>query len=115
MYIHEDCSLFQIVEIKGEAVLKLNLTIYNDATEGAGYSDMSCVDTSVDVQLGCIRGVFLMRFVNDLLVGISCRYLMSVSHVTNEIWNKQKSTKSLVIRNLMLPTRYGTNKKIQNP
>ncbi|XP_078330281.1 intermembrane lipid transfer protein VPS13A-like isoform X6 [Crassostrea virginica] len=61
----------KIVEIKGEAVLKLNLTIYNDATEGAGYSDMSCVDTSVDVQLGCIRGVFLMRFVNDLLEYVS--------------------------------------------
>lgn len=48
--------------------MKLNLTIYNNATEGDKYSDMSCVDTSVDVQLGCIRGVFLMRFVSDLLV-----------------------------------------------
>ena len=81
-------------------------------------------------------------------VGISCRYLMSVSsfgilcyqrdmeqikkykipsnkksHVTNEIWNKQKNTKSLVIRiwtvqYLMSPTKYGTGKKtkkIQNP
>uniref|UniRef100_K1PWM0 Vacuolar protein sorting-associated protein 13C n=1 Tax=Magallana gigas TaxID=29159 RepID=K1PWM0_MAGGI len=57
----------KIVEIKGDAVLKLNLTIYNNATEGDKYSDMSCVDTSVDVQLGCIRGVFLMRFVSDLL------------------------------------------------
>lgn len=49
-------------------MLKLNLTIYNNATEGDKYSDMSCVDTSVDIQLGCIRGVFLMRFVSDLLV-----------------------------------------------
>ena len=84
--------MFQIVEIKGEAVLKLNLTIYNDATEGAGYSDMSCVDTSVDVQLGCIRGVFLMRFVNDLLVGISCRYLMSVSSFGISCYQREYGT-----------------------
>lgn len=59
---------FQIVEIKDEAVLKLNLTIYNGVREGDKYSDMSCVDASVDVQLGCIRGVFLRCFVNDLNV-----------------------------------------------
>lgn len=46
----------------------LKLTIYNNVTEGANNSDKLCVDASVKVQIGCVRGVFLMRFVNDLLV-----------------------------------------------
>lgn len=46
----------------------LKLTIYNNVTEGDNHSDKLCVDASVKVQIGCVRGVFLMRFVNDLLV-----------------------------------------------
>ncbi|XP_056003796.1 intermembrane lipid transfer protein VPS13A-like isoform X2 [Ostrea edulis] len=57
----------KIMEIRGDSVLKLSLIIYNNATEGEKYSDMSSVDTRVDVQLGCIRAVFLMRFITDLL------------------------------------------------
>jgi hypothetical protein len=63
------------MEIRGDSVLKLALTIYNNATEGEKYSDMSNVDTRVDVQLGCIRAVFLMRFVSDLLVRLLYDYL----------------------------------------
>lgn len=77
-------------------MLRLNLTIYNNATEGDKYSDMSCVDTSVDVQLGCIRGVFLMRFVSDLLVTYvySIKFIVLydtlVFHLIFNILNKKK-------------------------
>lgn len=70
--------------------------IYNNATEGDKYSDMSCVDTSVDVQLGCIRGVFLMRFVSDLLVTYvySIKFIVLydtlVFHLIFNILNKKK-------------------------
>ena len=56
------------MEIQGDAVLQVALVIYNGATDGDKYSDMSCVDTSVDVTLGCIRLVFLNKFVQSLLV-----------------------------------------------
>ncbi|XP_021375808.1 vacuolar protein sorting-associated protein 13A-like isoform X2 [Mizuhopecten yessoensis] len=65
-------TLYQkIMEIQGEAVLTLDVTIYNHATEGAKYADMSCMDTSVNVTLGCIRLVFVNKFVNDLLVFVN--------------------------------------------
>ncbi|KAK3093140.1 hypothetical protein FSP39_011676 [Pinctada imbricata] len=56
-----------IMEIQGDAVLNVALVIYNQATEGDKYSDMSCVDTSVNVTLGRIRLVFLNKFVQALL------------------------------------------------
>lgn len=49
-------------------MFSLKLTIYNNVTAGDNNSDMSCVDASVKVQIGCVRGVFLMRFISDLLV-----------------------------------------------
>ncbi|XP_060080495.1 intermembrane lipid transfer protein VPS13A-like [Ylistrum balloti] len=65
-------TLYQkIMEIQGEAVLSLDVTIYNHATEGDKYADMSCMDTSVNVKLGCIRLVFVNKFVNDLLIFVN--------------------------------------------
>lgn len=49
-------------------MFSLKLTIYNNVTAGDNNLDMSCVDASVKVQIGCVRGVFLMRFISDLLV-----------------------------------------------
>ncbi|KAJ8307900.1 hypothetical protein KUTeg_014547 [Tegillarca granosa] len=56
-----------IMDIEGESVLNSKIIIYNGATDGDNYSNMSCVDTDVDVTLGCIRLFFLNKFVNDLL------------------------------------------------
>jgi vacuolar protein sorting-associated protein 13A/C len=56
------------MEIEGSEVLKLDVTVYNGGTAGDKYGDMACVDTSVAVSLGCIRVVFLNKFVTDLLV-----------------------------------------------
>ena len=49
-------------------MFSLNVTAYNGATEGQNYSNMSCVDTQIDLNLGRVRVVFLMKFVNNLLV-----------------------------------------------
>ncbi|XP_067654011.1 intermembrane lipid transfer protein VPS13A-like isoform X3 [Haliotis asinina] len=57
----------RILSIEGSEVLKLDVVAYNNGTAGDKYGDMSCMDTKVDVALGCIRLVFLNRYVTDLL------------------------------------------------
>ncbi|XP_041355806.1 vacuolar protein sorting-associated protein 13A-like isoform X2 [Gigantopelta aegis] len=57
----------KIMGIEGSEVLKLDVVAYNNGTEGEKYADMSCVDTKVEVTMGCIRLVFLNKFVMDLL------------------------------------------------
>ena len=41
---------------------------YTDATEGDAYLDMTKVDTSVSLTVGCIQVVFLNKFVSSILV-----------------------------------------------
>ena len=50
-------------------MLKADVVVYDGGTEGDKYADMSCVDTSVDVEIGCIKVVFVNKFVTALLVG----------------------------------------------
>lgn len=57
----------KILHIVGSEVLKADVAIFNDGTDGAKYADMSCVDTSVAVEIGCIKVVFVNKFVNSLL------------------------------------------------
>ncbi|XP_035670900.1 vacuolar protein sorting-associated protein 13C-like isoform X6 [Branchiostoma floridae] len=57
----------KILSIVGKEVFALNIVVYNDATKGQGYRDMSVVDTSVGLQVGCIRVVFLNKFVEGLV------------------------------------------------
>ena len=49
-------------------MLKADVVVYNEGTEGEKYADMSCVDTSVHLEIGCIKVVFVNKFVNALLV-----------------------------------------------
>ena len=56
------------MSVKGGEVFKVDLTVFNGATDGANYSDMTKFDTSVSFQSGCMNIVFLNKFVNDLLV-----------------------------------------------
>ena len=51
-------------------MLKFDLTLFNDNTEGERYSDMSAVDIKVGVVLGQIRVVFVNKFVTDMLVSV---------------------------------------------
>lgn len=66
----------QIVSVKGGEVFTVDLTVFNGATDGANYSDMTKFDTSVSFQSGCMNIVFLNKFVNDLLVRVMSFYKM---------------------------------------
>lgn len=52
------------------------LTLYNHATVGDLYSDMEAVDMRMGLKVGCIRAVFLNKFVNNLLVSSVFRITM---------------------------------------
>ena len=58
----------KIMDIEeGEKVLNTKLIIYDDATKGDNYGILTNVDTSVEVDIGCIRLIFLNKFVSDIL------------------------------------------------
>ena len=60
--------LFQILGFEGGEVFRLNVTAYNGATEGEDYKNMEHVDTSIALDTGTMKIVFLNKFVLDLLV-----------------------------------------------
>lgn len=57
----------KILQIEGSEVLKADVVVYEGGTEGEKYADMKCVDTSVGVEIGCLKIVFVNKYVNDLL------------------------------------------------
>ncbi|XP_025082320.1 vacuolar protein sorting-associated protein 13A-like isoform X2 [Pomacea canaliculata] len=57
----------RILCIEGSNVLKAGAVVYNGGTAGNKYSDMSCFDTGVDVEIGCIKVFFVNKFISDLL------------------------------------------------
>ncbi|KAK6178554.1 hypothetical protein SNE40_013319 [Patella caerulea] len=57
----------KIMEIEGSEVLKLDVVVFNNGTDGDKYGDMTCMDTQLGVNIGCIKLVFLNRYVADLL------------------------------------------------
>ena len=46
------------------------VTAYNDATSGNNIRNMEASDVKFKMRIGCIRVVFLNKFVMRLLVGI---------------------------------------------
>ena len=60
--------LFQILAFEGGEVFRLNVAAYNGATEGEDYKNMERVDTSIALDTGTMKIVFLNKFVMDLLV-----------------------------------------------
>ncbi|KAK7944308.1 hypothetical protein WMY93_000036 [Mugilogobius chulae] len=56
--------------IKGEEVFSFKLSLYPDATQGDGYSDMSKVDGKVTLRLGCIQIIYLHKFLMSMLMFI---------------------------------------------
>ena len=56
------------MEIEGSEVLSLDLSLYNNNTEGPRYDDMANVDMLVKAEIGKIRVTFLNKYVTDLLV-----------------------------------------------
>ena len=60
----------QAVSIADEEVFDLHLVNYTSATEGDAYLDMTKVDTSVTLNVGCIQVVFLNKFLSSILVRV---------------------------------------------
>nr|CAB3267621.1 vacuolar protein sorting-associated protein 13A-like [Phallusia mammillata] len=57
-----------IVSAVGDDILVLELTIYNEATQGPDkFADMNNVDTRIKLKLGSTRVVFLNKFVKSVL------------------------------------------------
>ena len=44
------------------------VVVHNGATEGNNYLDMRLVDTAVSLETGCMKVIFLNKFVQDLVV-----------------------------------------------
>nr|XP_033776023.1 vacuolar protein sorting-associated protein 13C isoform X2 [Geotrypetes seraphini] len=55
------------VSIMEDEVFNFNLILYPDATEGDAYLDMAQVDGKVFLKVGCIRIVYLHKFLMSLL------------------------------------------------
>jgi len=64
--IHSVCV--QILSFVGDDVFKLDLALYNDATERQKYLDLHAFDIEVSLRTGCMKVVFLNKFVQNLLV-----------------------------------------------
>uniref|UniRef100_A0A8C5SHG1 Vacuolar protein sorting 13 homolog C n=1 Tax=Laticauda laticaudata TaxID=8630 RepID=A0A8C5SHG1_LATLA len=55
------------VSIVGDEVFSFNLALYPDATEGEAYMDMSKVDGTMALKVGCIQIIYLHKFLMSLL------------------------------------------------
>lgn len=63
----------------GDEVFSFNLTLNPHATEGEAYTDMSKVDGTVCLKVGCIQLVYLHKFLMSLLVSL-ISLSMSLQH-----------------------------------
>jgi len=59
---------FQVLSFDGDEVFTADITLFENATTGKNYADMRRVDALFKLQTGCMKVVFLNRFVQDLLV-----------------------------------------------
>ncbi|XP_063044698.1 intermembrane lipid transfer protein VPS13C isoform X2 [Engraulis encrasicolus] len=57
----------QAISIAGDEVFRFNMSWTPKATEGDGYADMTKMDGSVKLCLGCFRIVYLHKFIMSLL------------------------------------------------
>lgn len=66
------------MSIVGDEVFSFNLTLDPYATEGEAYTDMSKVDGTVSLKVGCIQIVYLHKFLMSLLVSLFflCMFLL---------------------------------------
>ncbi|XP_064209296.1 vacuolar protein sorting-associated protein 13A [Anguilla rostrata] len=67
----KDALYKKAVSITGKEVFDFRMVNHVDATEGDAYSDMSQVDTSVTLTVGCIQVVFLNKFISTILAFIN--------------------------------------------
>ncbi|XP_043958536.1 vacuolar protein sorting-associated protein 13C isoform X2 [Gambusia affinis] len=57
----------EAVSIMGDEVFSFSMSLTPNATEGAGYADTSKTDGQVNLRVGCVRVVYLHRFIMSLL------------------------------------------------
>ncbi|XP_074661340.1 intermembrane lipid transfer protein VPS13A-like [Tubulanus polymorphus] len=57
----------KILSMKQGEMLDAEIVVFNEATDGANYSNMHVVDTSIVVRFGCMQVIFLNKFVSNLL------------------------------------------------
>uniref|UniRef100_A0A3B4VHW4 Vacuolar protein sorting 13 homolog A n=1 Tax=Seriola dumerili TaxID=41447 RepID=A0A3B4VHW4_SERDU len=67
----KDAFYKKAVSIADKEVFDFRMVNYTDATEGDAYLDMSKVDTSVSLTVGCIQVIFLNKFVSSILAFIN--------------------------------------------
>ncbi|XP_034728114.1 vacuolar protein sorting-associated protein 13A isoform X2 [Etheostoma cragini] len=67
----KDALYKKAVSIADKEVFAFRMVNYTDATEGDAYLDMSQVDTSVTLTVGCIQVIFLNKFVSSILAFIN--------------------------------------------
>ncbi|KAM4746510.1 intermembrane lipid transfer protein VPS13A isoform 2-T2 [Anableps anableps] len=68
---NKDALYNKAVSIADKQVFAFRMLNHTGATEGDAYLDMSKVDTSVTLEVGCIEVVFLNKFVSSILVFIN--------------------------------------------
>ncbi|XP_051807014.1 vacuolar protein sorting-associated protein 13A isoform X1 [Acanthochromis polyacanthus] len=68
---NKDAFYKKAVSIADKEVFAFRMINYTDATEGDAYLDMSKVDTSVTLTVGCIQVIFLNKFVSSILAFIN--------------------------------------------
>ncbi|XP_035999665.1 vacuolar protein sorting-associated protein 13A isoform X1 [Fundulus heteroclitus] len=68
---NKDALYKKAVSIADKQVFAFRMLNYTGATEGDAYLDMSKVDTSVSLEVGCIQVIFLNKFVSSILVFIN--------------------------------------------
>lgn len=67
----KDALYKKAVSIADKEVFDFHMVNYTRATEGDAYLDMSKVDTSVTLNVGCIQVVFLNKFLSSILAFIN--------------------------------------------
>ncbi|XP_015249617.1 PREDICTED: vacuolar protein sorting-associated protein 13A isoform X2 [Cyprinodon variegatus] len=68
---NKDALYKKAVSIADKQVFSFRMMNYTGATEGDAYLDMTKVDTSVSLEVGCIQVIFLNKFVSSILVFIN--------------------------------------------
>ncbi|KAM9393107.1 intermembrane lipid transfer protein VPS13A isoform 2-T2 [Pholidichthys leucotaenia] len=68
---NKDAFYKKAVSIADKEVFAFRMVNYTDATEGDAYLDMSNVDTSVQLTVGCIQVIFLNKFFSSILAFIN--------------------------------------------
>lgn len=61
-------SCQQILSVEGKELMNVNATVYDNDNMGKQREDLNRPDASFKLETGCMRVVFLNRFVMELLV-----------------------------------------------